>query len=297
MRTVVLDRAPSSRREHRKHSTIARLLQLWRLAAEMDLIWLTRDYKTALIYIFTDLVTSASAIMGMFLLAQRFDGVGPWSRSDVLFMLGYAMLVNTSLDMFFGFNIKTISRRIGRGQLDHVLIQPQPLWMALATEGFTPFEYPIVLALACGLLIVAGRGLGISITPLWFLFLLLNLVASGAIVLAFQFCWGSLAFWAPRAAEEINWSTDRMIGQLGAFPLDGVGSGLLAGMLTAVPVGFAAWFPCRALLGLSHTPRDIAVAPLASIAFVAVAWWFCKKGLRLYERTGSQRYLAFGHRR
>ena len=33
--------------------------------------------------------------------------------------------------------------------------------------------------------------------------------------------WGSLAFWAPRAAEELNSSTFELSNQLAPFPLDG----------------------------------------------------------------------------
>ena len=55
-------------------------------------------------------------------------------------MLGYAALVRGLLDMGFSYNVLHISRRIGRGQMDHTLVQPQPVWMGLLTEGFMPFS-------------------------------------------------------------------------------------------------------------------------------------------------------------
>ena len=54
--------------------------------------------------------------------------------------LATAMLATSLSDMFFGYNVRFISRRLGRGQFDHTLIQPQPVWMALLTEGFNPFR-------------------------------------------------------------------------------------------------------------------------------------------------------------
>ena len=64
----------------------------------------------------------------------------------MLFLLGYALLVRGVIDTFFNYNVAFISRRIGRGQLDHMLVQPQPLWMALLTEGFAPFSGSGMLA-------------------------------------------------------------------------------------------------------------------------------------------------------
>ena len=55
------------------------------------------------------------------------------------------------MNMFFGYNVLTISRRLGRGQLDHTLVQPQPIWLSLLTEGFMPFSgSPVLLARQSG---------------------------------------------------------------------------------------------------------------------------------------------------
>src|SRR5207248_4781414 len=89
--------------------------------------------------------------------------------------------------------------------------------------------------------------------------------SSAAIVLAFTFCWGSLAFWAPLAAEEINSSTVRLLYQLKSFPLDGVGPVLLGGLMSVVPVGFLAWYPCRTLLGLVRDPWSRWLTPLVAL--------------------------------
>src|SRR5207244_6500665 len=132
----------------------------------------------------------------------RFDGIGSWTRPQVLFMLGYALLVRGLIDTFFNYNLAFISRRIGRGQLDHLLIQPQPLWMALVTEGFAPVTGTGMLLPAALLLVTSAPE--INKTPAWYAVFLVNLLASIVIVLAFEYAWGSLAFWAPRAAEEIN---------------------------------------------------------------------------------------------
>ena len=112
---------------------LKRLLQLWRVYAYLDFMWMTRDLRFFVQCFFSDAVLSIAAVTGTFLLAERFSGIGEWTRDQVVFLLGYGMVARGLLDTFFSFNVLHISRRLGRGQLDHTLIQPQPVWMALLT--------------------------------------------------------------------------------------------------------------------------------------------------------------------
>ncbi len=277
---------------------LGRLLRLWRLYATMDVLSVTRGPQVMIAYYVSDLITGLAAITATFLLAERFDGIGPWTRSEVLFLLGYALLVRALIATFFNWNLAHISRRIGRGQLDHLLVQPQPLWMALLTEGFAPATGSGMLLPGLGLLIWSIHQLDLTLSAGWYALLVVNLLASIAIVLAFEYAWGSLAFWAPRASEEINSDTWRLLMQLAPFPLDGLSGLAVATLLTAVPIGLVAWYPSRALLGIgtASLPAE-AFLLLAAIAFAAFAIWIFTRGLRRYGRTGSSRYLDYGHRR
>ena len=144
-----------------------------------------------------------------------------------------------------------ISRRIGRGQLDHSLVQPQPLWMGLLTEGFMPFSGSWSLLTGIGITAWAIGQIGAPFPVQWWLLFAGNLLASCAVALSFSFLWGALAFWAPVAAEEISSRAVGFLYQLKAFPLDGLSAVVLTGMLSVLPVGFVAWYPCRQLLGMS----------------------------------------------
>jgi ABC-2 type transport system permease protein len=276
--------------------TVRRILQLWRLHAALDLGSVTQDLKTFVTYFFSDLVTNTAAVTATLLLAARFAGIGRWTQVQIVFMLGYAIIAGGVLEVFFGFNVKVISRRLGRGQLDHSLLQPQPLWVVLLTEGFNLTGLASVLP-GLGLLWWALAHLPVTITPGWLLLLLINVPASAVIVLSFSFLYGSLAFWAPRAAEEVSSASLQALDQLKSFPLDGAGAGLVGGLLTFLPAGFVGWFPCRALLGLDSGPAAAFVTPAAAAVFAGLAAFAFRKGLHHYGRTGSQRYLSFGHRR
>jgi ABC-2 type transport system permease protein len=274
-----------------------RVLRLWVIHGYLDLLFVTRSLPQCIGYVFADFVKNGSVVVAIMLLAARFDGIGPWSRFQVVFLLGYALTVTGLLEVFFGYNVLWISRRLGRGQLDHSLIQPQPLWVGLMTEGFMPFSGSATLLPGAALMGWAAAQLSLPVTGAWLAGLATNLAGSAAVVLSFSFLWGSLAFWAPRAAEEISTSSLRLIYDLKSFPLDGLGPLFLGGLFTAVPVGFAAWLPCRALLGLERATWAGAATPLAGVAMAALMVWVFGKGLQQYGRTGSQRYRSHGFRR
>lgn len=274
--------------------TLTALFARWRAQARLDFMWMTRDFRFFVINVVSDIILNLAGVTAVFLLAERFGGIGPWSRDQILFMLGYAALVRGILEVGFGYNVLAISRRIGRGQLDHTLAQPQPLWMALATEGFMPFTGLWPLLAGIGITVWAVLQAEIPMSAGWWLMLAGNLAASCAVVLAFSYLWGSLAFWAPVAAEEISSRAFGFLYQLKSFPLDGLSSFLLAAMLTVLPVGFVAWYPCRQLLGIA--PPDFWHTPLAALGLALVAAFVFRRGLKHYAQTGSQRYIGWGHR-
>src|SRR5262249_43319860 len=87
-----------------------------------------------------------------------------------------------------------------------------------------------------GLLIWSAGELHVRPDPGWLLLLILNLLASATVSLAFSWVWGSLAFWAPRAAEEVSSSANRTMDHLKAFP-PGCRAHWLAGWLRPCRLG------------------------------------------------------------
>lgn len=281
---------PIHARAARSFRQLVRLLGLY---ARMDVLWIGRARSTAFTFYLAEWVLGVGIVASTWLLAERFDGLGPWTRDQVVFLLGYSLLVRGVVDMLFGWNVAHISRRIGRGQLDHMLLQPVPLWVLVLSEGFSPLSGS-GLALSGGVVLwLSGEGLGVFAPPVF----LLNLLASVAIVIGFSYAWASLAFFAPRAAEEINSSTMDLIDQARGFPLDGLGPGLLGVLLSVVPIGYVAWLPARSLLGQADSASVVWATPLAAIVIVSISFSIFVRGMRHYRETGSTRYLALGHRR
>jgi len=276
--------------------TLQRLLRLWRLYAWLDFMWVTRSFEKFAVYYFGDAIINAAAISSTLLLAERFDGLGPWSKAQIIFMLGYAAMTTGLLAIFGGYNVLYIGRRLGRGQFDHTLLQPQPIWMALLTDGFNPFGASSAFLTGLGLTLWASRSLSITVNVGWLALCVGNLLASAIVVLAVSFFWGSLAFFAPRAAEEINTPLLRMFDHLKLFPLDGLSGAMRNGLLTVVPVGFVAWYPCRALLGHATAWYAAWTTPLAAVLCALLAVAMFRRGMHHYACIGSSRYRDMGHR-
>ena len=236
------------------------LWKLWKLYARMDLHWLLQDKATVLIVILSEILGNLSGMAGILLLAVRFGGVGGLTTDEILFMLGFFELADGLGWMLFGnFNVMHISRRVGRGQTDHMLIQPRPLWMQLATEGFMPFSGCHGLFIGIILTTAAVSRLDIALSPVWFLLLLYYLVIHIVLRLSQSFLYGSMAFYKPVACEEISSMILDMNNQLGRFPLFGLPGWLSTILHTVFPIGLMAYFPALALLKELGKPIELAL--------------------------------------
>jgi ABC-2 type transport system permease protein len=274
----------------------AETLRLFGAAARLNAIKVLRTREQAILFTLTDFIWHSGGMLAPILVAVRFGHVGPWPVAAVVFMLAYGTVVSSLLDAL-GDSPFFLSQRIGRGQLDHCLVQPQPLWRVLLTEDFTPFDFWPTLALGLALLAWSVVQMHVAVSIGWLGLLGVNLVASMAVQTAFLYAWGTLAFWAPRGAEDISSAASRLIGEV-SFPLDPVPRALRVVLLSAVPSGLLSWLPSRALLHVAGSGTgDAWLTPLAAIALGAFALLLFRLGLRRYRFAGSTRYTDFGHRR
>ena len=274
--------------------SVFRLLKLY---AKMDLTWLIQDWVNVIIILFSETLQNLSGMAGVLLLAVRFGGVGGLSTDEVLLLLGFFELADGLAFVLFGnYNVMHISRRIGRGQIDHMLIQPRPLWMQLLTEGFMPFSGSYGLIIGVILTCIAISRLQITLTPLWFLLLGYYVLIHMALRLSQSALYGAAAFWRPVACEEISSMIIDLNNQLGKFPLFGLPAWLTAILHTVLPVGLLAYLPALALLREMGHSVEITLPFIIAALFVTVAVICFQKGLKHYEIHSCNRYKEMGHR-
>jgi ABC-2 type transport system permease protein len=262
----------------------------------MDLLWLLKDFRNFALYMVTDVIINIASITGIWLIAARFNGIGGMGIYQVLFMLGYSLTVSGVTNTLFSYNVYFISRIIGRGQMDHVLIMPQPVWMTLLTEGFIPVSGSGVLLSGIGIITYALSRLDNLVNPVFIAALILCICFSVLISLSFSFLWGSLAFYAPVAAEEVCTSVDNLFSSLRSFPLNGIAGVGKYFMLSILPVGLYAWFPSLVLMRLS-SPGNIGIFIAIALAYLGLVLVIFRRGLHYYVKNGANRYSDRGHRR
>ncbi len=277
--------------------TLRRVLRLFGIAAKLDLAWLLRDTKYALAGMTADMISNVSTVSGVFLMAVRFGGIGGMSADEVLLMMAYSTLVTGLFIMFGSWNNFHISRIIGRGQLEHLFLQPLSLKLQLLTSGFAPFTGGGNFLVGGILMAVAVNRLSLEVSPLWILSLAGYLLATLALIVARSYLVSCLAFYAPVAAEEISTTAIEDTWFLSTFPLSGMPKGIQFPLLTLLPEGLMAWFPSQCQQGRPPLAWGAYYPILFSLLLSAAAGYLFRKGLRYYVTTGSNRYVPYGFRR
>jgi len=276
---------------------LKRIISLYGIAAKMDLVWLLRDTKYALAIIASDIISNISVISGVYLIAIRFGGIGGMSVDEVLFMMGYSTIITGIFILFGSGNNIHISRIIGRGQLEHLFIQPNSLKLQLITSGFGPFTGSSNLIIGFILLIISINQLKLQITIWWVVMLFIYLTATMVTIVARAYFVSTAAFYAPVAAEEIATTAIEGTWQLSTFPLSVMPAFIQVPLITILPEGLMAWFPSLCLLG--RPPLNLTeYYPLAYALILALAAnYIFRKGMNYYVTKGSNRYVPYGFRR
>jgi len=277
--------------------TPRRILGLMAISAKMDLIWLLRDTKYAIAAISADIVANISMIAGIFLIAARFGGIGGMSADEVLFMMAYSTMVTGIFNLFGSGNSIFISRIIGRGQLDHMFIQPLPFGLQLATSGFSPFTGGGNFIVGAALMAFAAGRLDLRVTAGWAAALFAYLLTTMVIIVARSYLVSSLAFYAPVAAEEISSTAINGTWLLSTFPLGGMPLFVQIPLLTVMPEGLMAWFPAMSLLGRPPLHLTAYYPMVFALLLALLAGYVFNKGMRYYVKKGSNRYVPYGFRR
>ena len=279
-------------------TTLRRILRLYALYAKMDLAWLLRDTGFALMVMGTELIGNIAAISGMVLLAARFSGIGSMSEAEVLLLTAFSTCCTGLLQLLFGGgNISFISRRIGRGQLEHMLIMPLPLPAQLAVEGFIPFSGCGNFLSGLALTAYALHRLELAPTPRLMLVFAGSMLVSVLLLLCCSYLFGSLAFWFPVAAEELSDEVLTRMGELAPLPLSGLSACAILPLITVLPTGLIAWFPTLALLGRAPLGLPQLLPLSILLLFFLLAKHFFQRGLMYHVTHGNNRYLPHGHRR
>lgn len=279
------------------------LIRLYRQYAKMDLLWFLRDTRYFFIQLVSDVVSGGCTIAGVCLLSANFKDFSGMTQNEILFMMGYALFIDGIYMVFFiGNNTGMVSRIIGRGQLDHIMIQPVPLWAELLAQGFSPVSGSPIMIFGTGLTAYGAIKAGLPINAFTVMLFLFYSICSIVIVMSFIYLISCSAFYAPAAAEEIAGVGKELFTSLKTYPLGNMKGFQKHIFLSMIPVGLCAWLPATLLIKAGRYGLDGILIPeafylpIAAAIFSFIATITFKKGMKHYETYGSPRYSGFGHR-
>ncbi len=279
------------------------LIRLYRQYAKMDLLWFLRDTRYFFIQLVSDVVSGGCTIAGVCLLSANFKNFSGMTQNEILFMMGYALFIDGIFMVFFmGNNTGMVSRIIGRGQLDHIMIQPVPLWAELLAQGFSPVSGSPIMIFGTGLTAYGAIRAGLPINAFTILLFLFYSICSIVIVMSFIYLISCSAFYAPAAAEEIAGVGKELFSSLKTYPLGNMKGFQKHIFLSLIPVGLCAWLPSTLLIKAGKYGLEAVFVPeafylpIAAAIFSFIAIITFKKGMNYYETYGSPRYSGFGHR-
>lgn len=279
------------------------LIRLYRQYAKMDLLWFLRDTRYFFIQLVSDVVSGGCSIAGVCLLSANFKDFSGMTQNEILFMMGYALFIDGIYMVFFiGNNTGMVSRIIGRGQLDHIMIQPVPLWAELLAQGFSPVSGSPIMIFGTGLTAYGAIKAGLPINAFTVMLFLFYSICSIVIVMSFIYLISCSAFYTPAAAEEIAGVGKELFTSLKTYPLGNMKGFQKHIFLSMIPVGLCAWLPATLLIKAGRYGLDGILIPeafylpIAAAIFSFIATITFKKGMKYYETYGSPRYSGFGHR-
>jgi ABC-2 type transport system permease protein len=233
------------------------------------------------------LVYQLTGFVFIWVLLSRFQAVGGWTLGEVAFLYGLRLVVHGLHMVLFG-GIGQARWLIRQGHFDRYLVRPvgpllQSMSINLPANGFGDLLGGIVL------FAIAATMVDVDWSPQAFAYLVMAIVGGALLEGALQVLVAALTF---RFLETGNFSffLFSFFDGFGNYPLSIFNAPLQLLLTWGVPVAFVAYFPASVLLArtgeLSVQPWVAYAAPLAGVAWFALAYWMWRRGLRGYKSAG-----------
>lgn len=215
-------------------------------------------------------------------LLSRVPQIRGYQLGDVALLYGIVATAH-GLAVFFAGGMQYLARVIHDGELDALIAQPKPtLLYALGLRSQPSGLGDVVSGLV---MIGLSQRVGLAGIPL----VILAAVAGALVLGATAVVLHSAAFWLGRT-ETASRQLYEMSLLFSLYPDTLFGGPMRFLLFTIIPAGFVGYLPAQ----LIRAPSAATVAALVIgvTAYLAVAWWVFRRGLRAYS-SGS-RFSTFG---
>ena len=241
------------------------------LAFRINLLF---DIVLAIIGLFVSLAT-------VFVVYSRTDSLAGWTEAETYVLIGTFQLLSSLKSTFIDPNLSWFPENgIRQGKLDTYLLQPAPTLYLASLARSSPLS---LIQFVLGLAIIAV-GLNNHVpTPDAILAWALTLVAALAVTWAMGVLLACLAFWAPRLALDVFYTS---AWELARYPTDIYRRPLRLALTYLFPLTLIATIPTTTLLNGPHLLVLASTSAGAALAFLlaTTAW---RLGLTRYTGATS----------
>lgn len=223
-----------------------RYVRLWKRFVTLALVRET-EYRFSFAVNVLQGIAQLGVVLLTYALLYRFtDQVAGWTAAEALILVGIYRVLDGLLALQIAPNLMRMSRYIGEGELDFVLLSPVSSQFLVSLRWLEPPEAINVL-IGIGLTFYAGQRAGIS----WSAPQVLGAVVLAGCGLVLLYCmWFALvtlSFWLVKVDTLGFLFYD--VWQAGRYPVDYF-KGIMRTIFTFVlPIAFATTFPAQALRG------------------------------------------------
>ncbi len=261
---------------------IAWRIALFRLRGQMT-------YRMSfLMQIAGNFIVNFVEVIVLWALFQRFESMGGWNLTEVVFLHGLAMTMFTIGDTLSD-GLQSVPELNREGNFDRLMLRPMSTYIQALVNEVSLRHLGLM---AQGLLLL---GIGIATvdahwTALKVLYLLIVLFSGGALFVSIFTIEGIISFWTVNSIEAVNALTYGG-SDLGQYPLHIFQRGMRMLFLWVVPIGFLTYYPALYFLdkpdplGLPDIAKFIAPVPAIIFCYVIGRGW--SFAVRHYRSTGS----------
>jgi len=233
--------------------------------------------------------SAVSALMGIVFLVTLLNGSGAdsldtWSKSEVLFIYGYAGFATAIFSILAPNLYQFGDRYIIQGQFDRVLLRPLSTLQQVLTETFN-LDAIGNLCVGLGTLLIAKHQLGISFSFFDYLWLILSGISGAVILLSVFVILASLSF---HFEDRLGIAPPfHNLIAFGRYPVTIFNKGIQFVLSWIIPFSFIAFYPATYFFRDKNLGMMFLYTPVVAVVCASVALWFWSFGSKAYSSTGN----------
>ena len=227
--------------------------------------------------------TAFATFLGIYFMLSRFNSVAEFNYEQVL--LSFAVVTMAfSLTEMFGSGFQTLSRMLGNGEFDRILVRPKSaIYQVLASK----IDLSRIGLLIQSIIVLCYAIPKSDVIWTWdkVATLCLQVICGCMVFMALFLVHAAFAFFIVEGLELMNLLTYGGK-EFGRYPFSIYGEGILRFLTYVIPLALFQYYPLLYLLGREKSVLYM-MMPLFGLLFLLPSYAFFRVGLRRYKSTGS----------